>query len=53
MWSPSSLYHFSVYFPNSTLGWVEHKARIKTAGRNISNLSHAEDSTSWQKVKKN
>ena len=45
MWSTSSLYHFSIYFPNSTLGCGKHKARIKITGRNINNLSYADDTT--------
>ena len=34
-------------------GLDEAQARIKIARRNINNLRHAEDSTLWQKVKKN
>ena len=30
----------------------EAQAGIKTAGRNINNLRYADDSTLWQKVKK-
>ena len=31
----------------------EEQAGIKIAGRNINNLRYAEDTTLWQKVKKN
>ena len=31
----------------------EAKARIKIAGRNINNLRYADDTTLWQKVKRN
>ena len=34
-------------------GLEEAQAGIKIAGRNINNLRHAEDTTIWQKVKKN
>ena len=34
--------------------WLdEAQARIKIAGRNINNLKYADDTTLWQKVKKN
>ena len=34
-------------------GLDEAQARIKIAGRNINNLRYADDTTLWQKVKKN
>ena len=36
---------------NAELG--EAQVRIKIAGRNINNLRYADDTTRWQKVKKN
>ena len=35
------------------VGPEEEQAGIKIAGRNINNLRYAEDTTLWQKVKKN
>ena len=34
-------------------GLEEAQARIKIAGRNLNNLRYADDTTLWQKVKKN
>ena len=34
-------------------GLDESQAGIKTAGRNINNLQYANDTTLWQKVKRN
>ena len=34
-------------------GLEEAQAGIKIAGKNISNLRYADDTTLWQKVKKN
>ena len=34
-------------------GLEEAPARIKIAGRNINNLKYADDTTLWQKVKRN
>ena len=34
-------------------GLEEAQARIKIAGRNINNLRYEDDTTLWQKVKKN
>ena len=34
-------------------GLEEAQAGIKIAGRNINNLRYADDTTLWQKVKKN
>ena len=33
-------------------GWMNHKAGIMIAGRNINNIRYADDSTLWQKAKK-
>ena len=47
------------YYPNILLcfmrntGLEEAQAGIKTAGRNINNLRYADDTTLWQKVKRN
>ena len=35
------------------LVWIEAQAGIKIARRNINNLRYADDTTLWQKVKKN
>ena len=35
------------------IGREEAQAGIKIAGRNINNLRYADDSTLWQKVKRN
>ena len=35
------------------IGPEETQAGIKTAGRNINNLRYADDTTLWQKVKRN
>ena len=34
-------------------GLEEAQARIKIAGRNLNNLRYADDTTLWQKVKRN
>ena len=34
-------------------GLDEAQARVKIAGRNINNLRYADDTTLWQKVKRN
>ena len=34
-------------------GWIKAQAGIKIFGRNINNLRYADDTTQWQKVKKN
>ena len=34
-------------------GLEEKQAGIKIAGRNLNNLRYADDTTLWQKVKKN
>ena len=34
-------------------GLEEAQAGIKISGRNINNLSYADDTTLWQKVKRN
>ena len=35
------------------LDWMKHKAGMKIASRNINNLRYADDTTLWQKAKKN
>ena len=37
----------------SSAGLEEARAGIKIAGRNINNLRYADDTTLWQKVKRN
>ena len=46
---------FNLYAENimRNAGLEEPHAVIKTAGRNINNLRYADDTTLWQKVKKN
>ena len=34
-------------------GWKKHMLEIKTAGRNINNLRYADNTTLWQKARKN
>jgi len=36
-----------------SMGLEEAQTRIKITGRNINNLRYADDTTLWQKVKKN
>ena len=43
---------YAEYIMRST-GLEEAQAVIKIAGRNINNLRYADDTTLWQKVKKN
>ena len=48
----SCLFNFySEYMRNA--GLEEAQAEIRIAGRNINNLRYADDTTLWQKVKKN
>ena len=50
--SPSLFNLYAVYITrNARLD--EAQAGIKTAGRNIKNLRHADDTTLWQKAKRN
>ena len=50
-----SPYLFNLYamYIMRNAGLDEAQAAIKIAGRNINNLSYADDTTLWQKVKKN
>ena len=36
-----------------TLGWVKHKLESRLPGEIINNLRYADDTTLWQKAKKN
>ena len=45
-------YMFHMYIMRNT-GLDEAQAGIKIAGRNINNLRYADDTTLWQKAKKN
>ena len=50
-----SLYLFNLYveYIMQNAGLDEAQAGIKIAGRNITNLRYADDTTLWQKAKKN
>ena len=50
--SPSLFNLYAEYIMRNT-GLEEAQAGIKIAGRNINNLRYADDTTLWQKVKKN
>ena len=52
MLSPCLFNLYAEYIVRST-GLDEAQAGIKIAGRNINNLRYADDTTLWQKVKKN
>ena len=47
------LFKFCAEYIMRNAGREEAQAGIKTAGRNINNLRYADDTTLWQKVKKN
>ena len=47
------LFNFYAEYIMRNAGLEEAQAGIKIAGRNINNLSYADDTTLWQKVKKN
>ena len=47
------LFNLYVEYIMRNTGLEEAQARIKIAGRNINNLRYADDTTLWQKVKKN
>ena len=47
------LFNFHAEYIKRNARLDEAQAGIKIAGRNISNLKYAEDTTLWQKVKKN
>ena len=50
--SPCLLNFYAEYIMRNA-GLEETQAGIKIAGRNINNLRYANDTTLWQKVKKN
>ena len=50
--SPCLFNFYAEYIMRNT-GLEETQAGIKTAGRNINNLRYADNTTLWQKVKKN
>ena len=50
--SPCIVNLYAEYIMRNT-GLEEAQAAIKIAGRNINNLRHADDTTLWQKVKRN
>ena len=50
--SPCLLNFYAEYTVRNA-GLDEAQAEIKIAGRNINNLRYADDTTLWQKVKKN
>ena len=50
--SPCLFNLYAEYIMRNT-GLEEAQAGIKTAGRNINNLRHTDDTTLWQKAKKN
>ena len=47
------LFNFYVEYIMWNAGLDEAQAGIKIAGRNINNVRYADDTTLWQKVKKN
>ena len=47
------LFNFYAEYIMRNAGLEEAQAGIKIAGRNINNLRYADDTTLWQKVKKN
>ena len=47
------LFNFYAEYIMRNAGLEEAQAGIKTAGRNINNLRYADDTTLWQKVKRN
>ena len=51
-WSPC-LFNFYAEYIMWNAGLDESQAGIKIAGRNINNLRYADDTTLWQKVKRN
>ena len=52
IWSPSLFNLYAEYIMQNA-GLDEAQAGIKTARRNITKLRYADDTTLWQKVKKN
>ena len=47
------LFNLYAEYIMTNAGLEEAQAGIKTAGRNINNLRYADDTTLWQKVKRN
>ena len=47
------LFNLNAEYIMRNAGLKEAQAEIKIAGRNINNLGHADDTTLWQKEKKN
>ena len=47
------LFNFYAEYTMRNAGLEEAQAGIKIAGRNINNLRYADDTTLWQKVKRN
>ena len=47
------LFNFYAVYVMGNAGLEEAQAGIKIAGRNINNLRYADDTTLWQKVKRN
>ena len=52
IWSPCLFNLYAEYIMRNA-GLEEAQGGIKIAGRNINNLRYADDTTLWQKVKKN
>ena len=50
--SPCLFNFYAAYIMRNT-GLDEAQAGIKTAGRNINNLRYTDDTTLWQKMKRN
>ena len=50
---PPCLFNLYTEYIVKNAGLDEAQAGIKIAGRNINNLRYADDTTLWQKVKKN
>ena len=50
---PSSLFNLYAEYIMRNAGLEEAQAGIKSAGRYINNLRYADDTTLWQKVKRN
>ena len=47
------LFNFYAKYITRNTGLEEAQAGIKIAGRNVNNLRYADDTTLWQKVKRN
>jgi len=52
IWSPCLFNFYAEYIMRNT-GLEEAQTGIKIAGRNIDNLRYADNTTLWQKVKRN